>query len=261
MTQYIYRFVTSQAVLRAKREKNITERRAQGYRGPVGAMRLDIKDTIKAFLDYWDEVGAEGWIYCGIVEYPDLPFGGVYCFRKPKGERPIKKSGLRKVETLDEEPVDEFEFKEEEPGDMDDLVFDMSNESTKEELLNADANVVNDVLFRRQRVLSDEDPDKKSNVIDELEKSEEANNIPQPEVSQEKVRHQLYNLYETKSPGRKAVFNGKETKGFKDWLDKEKSSYDPYYKEYNVETGQLALQNEQETPEFKEWLRKKHESG
>lgn len=253
---YIYRFVTAQAVLRAAREKSITDRRLSGYRGPVGAMKLDMRDTIKAFLDYWDGLGTEGWIYSGTVEYPELPFGGVYCFRKPKDTPKIKKSGMRAVETLDEQPLEEYEHVEEN-NDAEDLMFDITNEKTKEELFQADAGIVNEVLFRQRRVLNDDDPDRTSDVMDELEKSQEQ--IPQKEKSKVAVRHQLYKVYETENKGKNAIWNGKETKGFKEFLDMKRSQYDPYYKDYNTETGEIALKDEKETLEFKSWLKKQRE--
>ena len=173
-------------------------------------------------------------------------------------EPKIKKSGMRLVETLDEEPIDQYEYKEEVNNFNDDgLIYDMTNEKTKDELLNADSNVINDVMFKRQRLLEDEDPDKNSDVIDELEKSQER--VPQKEVLKEAVRHQLYKLYEDKFKGKKAVFNGKETKGFKNFLDIERCAFDPNYKEYNADTGNIAIVEEQETPEFKGWLKDKRE--
>ena len=35
-----------------------------------------------------------GGVNYGIVEYPELPFGGVYCFRKMKEDEPKNREGL-----------------------------------------------------------------------------------------------------------------------------------------------------------------------
>ena len=82
MEKFIYRFITPEAILIAHREKTILARRDKGFRGPIGAMRLSVEDTIEAFLDFFDKLGGEGWIYTGMVQYPDLPYGGCYVFRK-----------------------------------------------------------------------------------------------------------------------------------------------------------------------------------
>ena len=261
---YIYRFVTPQAILANAREKIIFEKRAQGFRGPVGSLRLDTRDTIKAFLDYFDELGEKGWIYSGTAEYPDLPYGGCYVFRKSLGFKPAKK-GIMAVEDSpmeedDDRPLTEEEYAElKEEEKLDEVAYDIYDETKEDlgELMNASSQVVNEILLRQQRVVNeDEDPDTTSDLIDELEKSQSLEETKQ-EKSDKEVRSELYKQYENEKKGKKAIFRGKETQGFKDWLDKNKAEYDPSYKEYNEETGLLALKNEKETPEYKKWFKSK----
>jgi len=256
---YLYRFVTPQAILREAREQTIQERRAQGYRGPIGAIQLDTRDTIKAFLDYFDRLGAVGWIYCGTAEHPDLPYGGCYVFRKGKGEPKKKKFTIRKAETIDEIPLDEQGFEEPEQEEFrDDEIYDLTNEPS-EDLLEAPSHVANEILFRQQKVIKDEDPDRTSDVLDELERSEELSLIPKKDESTKEVRHQLYQQFEKSNKNKKAVYHGKETKAFKNWLDVERAKFDPFYKEYEEETGELALKNEKETSQYQQWLKEKTE--
>ena len=93
--------------------------------------------------------------------------------------------------------------------------------------------------------------------------SDEVN--PKGEIPDEVVRQQLYQQYTDKFPKRKAIWKGKETDGFRTWLDEQRAEFDPNYTEYKQDTGKLALKNEKETPEFKQWFKenklKNDESG
>jgi len=263
---YIYRFVTPQAILIAAREKAILEKREQGYRGPVGAIQLGTKETIKAFLEYFDKLGEEGWLYCGTAEYPDLPYGGCYVFRKEKQPKAkISKIGrITKVERIDELPVTETStITEDEDIYAEDEILDLTSEEPEEykpeELINAPADVVNDILFKRQLIASEQDPDLESDIIDELEtaQSSSSETVEQPEQDLKIIRHQLYELFKVENQGKKAIWLGKETKQFLDWLDEKKSKYDPFYQAYIEETDKLPIHREKETAEYKQWLKDK----
>ena len=84
----VYRFVTPHAIKSKAREKTILERQKLGHRGPIGALRLTVNDTVNAFLEYFDMLGKSNWIYCGIAEDPDLPYGGVHVFCKDVDPNP-----------------------------------------------------------------------------------------------------------------------------------------------------------------------------
>lgn len=251
----VNRFVTPQAILQKAREKEIMDRRERGFVGPIGSIQLNTSDTIKAFLDYFDEMEEQGWLFAGMCEYPDLPYGGCYVFRKENKQ--VSKPVMRKVESIDEVPLGEESYIEE---TKDEQVFDMYNEDKEpdpDKLMNANSEVINEVLFRQKRIIPDEeDP---YNLLDDLAKGVELETVKEDEPT-EKIRSQLYSQYEEAFDGKKAIFRGKETKQFKVWLDEQKAEYDPNYKQYKAETGELALSNEKETPEFIEWFRKKNES-
>jgi len=205
-----------------------------------------------------------------MVEYPDLPYGGCYAFRKidtiAKEVKKNSKSVMKKVEEFnaiqdDREITQEEYIKMEQDQHRDSIVIDKTREdkSGNEALLEASSATVNEILFRQQRVLQDEDPDAKSDVVDELKIAFEMGdeNTPRKDLSEKVVRKQLYNQYEKENPGKKAIFKGKETKGFKTDLDEQRAEHDPLYKEYKVETGILALHDEEETKEFKSWIKEK----
>lgn len=261
---YIYRFVTPQAILIAAREKAVLEKRNNGYRGPVGAIQLDTRETVGAFLEYFDKLGSEGWIYCGQADYPDLPYGGCYVFRKEKKQ---KQKGITKVtvESIDEQPIDEISTIEDEEIKKDEEVLDMYNEEDEEieepeKLMEAPSQLINDLIFNQQKLINkEEDLDNHGDILDELEKAEQIQTeTPKKEESVELVRHQLYEIFKVET-GKNAVWQGKETKQFSEWLDTKRSQYDPLYKEYIGETGKLPLSKEKETKEFIEWRKMKYE--
>lgn len=226
--------------------------------GPIGAIDLDTRDTIKAFLDYFDELEEEGWLYVGMVTYPDLPYGGCYVFRK---DDTTPKTPLIQVKTVDEQPIGEEILID--PKKQDEIL-DMYNEEKKltdeekRDLMDAPNSVANEIIFRQQRVMNgeNEDPDKTSNLVDELVRGAELE-TPKEDTPKEKVRMDLYKQYEKENPNKHAVYRGKETNQFRDWLDEQKAEYDPTYQEYKQETGKNALKDEQETEEFKDWFFKR----
>ena len=270
MEKYIYRFVTPQAILTAKQEEEILRKREQGFKGPLGAVRLDVESTIEAFLDYFDKLGEDSWIYCGMAEWPDLPYGGVHVFRKIANQNAnifltkTKKETPKKIE--DRELTNEESIKMEEQNARDSVVLDISKErKASKELLNAPSAIVNEALFKQEKVV-DRDPDEDSDVVDELEAAQEMGDEMKAskEVSKSDVRFELYKTYEEQNKGKKAIVKGKETAGFRSWIDVQKAEFDPEYNQYKLEKGVLAIKDEQETLEFKEWLKqkmKKDESG
>jgi hypothetical protein len=204
-------------------------------------------------------------MYSGTCEYPDLPYGGCYVFMKNTEDKPFtqKTTGIKKV-SIDEIPLDQMKDEYipseqyEQLQTKDEVIYDISNEklSSEEakELLDAPAHVTNEVLFRQQKVIKGQS-DKDSDVIDELNQATEFES-PLKEDTKEEHRHELYTQYETEKKGKKAFFRGKETIGFKTWLDHKKAEYDPLYKQYEAENGKCALIDEKESQEYKNWLRR-----
>lgn len=275
MEKFIYRFITPEAILIAHREKTILARREKGFRGPVGAIRLSVEDTIEAFLDFFDLLGSQAWIYTGMVQYPDLPYGGCYVFRKldsiAKRVAEVKIEEDKKYEEEDREITAEEYFKIEEDKARERIVVDISRDKNKGNpaLLEAPSKIVNEILFRQQKVIhgQEEDIDRKVNVVEQLAAAHELSDEvhARQDMPDKVVRQQLYQQYIAENTNKKAIWQGKETQGFKSWLDENRAEFDPNYKEYKQDTGILALKNEKETPEFKQWFKenklKNDESG
>ena len=244
------RFVTPEAILQRARERAAVDRRNHGYGGPVGAIKLDTHNTIKAFLDYFDEMEEDGWFYIGMVEYPDLPYGGCYVFRK--NNKAIVESQIKVADDQPIKPVVEKKKIEQVIDMYNDKEEDEYTTEDLDELMDAPASVVNEIMFKQQKVLTEEE--RKSDLLDEIANTPE---IIEEDPDPVNIRHQFYKQYTDANPNKKAVFRGQETKQFKVWLDEKRAANDPIYQEYLGQTGKPALMDEKETKEYSKWFAKR----
>jgi len=214
MKRIVNRFVTPHAIKYKAREKLILERQKVGHRGPVGAIRLTTDRTVDAFLDYFDMLGAEGWIYSGICEDPDLPYGGVHVFYKfvdDEGYEPP----VEEAKIIDEQPLSSSEIYEREKEKQEIL----EHTTDPRNIPNA---TLNDELMRSEEPI--QDLDEKSDILEDLKFAIDNERVSEDE-DPKKIRFELYKQYEETNPNKKAVWRGKETDGFIGWLEEQQNKW------------------------------------
>ena len=214
MKRIINRFVTPHAIKYKAREKLIMERTKAGHRGPIGAIRLTADNTVDAFLDYFDMLGDDGWIYSGVCEDPDLPYGGVHVFYKWVDDEGFK-SSIVESEIIDEQPLSAAEVYERERERQEILAQTKDPRHITSESLNNE-------MMRRENPT--EDPDEVSDIIEDIAYAVDNEQITE-DVDPQKVRFELYKQYEEISPNKKAIWRGKETEGFKEWLEEQQNKW------------------------------------
>lgn len=201
-SKIVNRFVSPGNVIEEYRASAVREARKTRRIGPIGNVQLGGEELIEAFLEKWDKLGEEGWQYVGKVEYPDLPYGGLYNFikieedgetlkKEIKANIDTKDNGIKRVEDEDEKFAKDF---------MRDVYGD--EVSPKE-------------IAKNQSMAALKDKKMKP-IVD----------AQQQEISKqyEEKRKKFRAVYEDKHPGKNAIYHGKETKQFKEWLeDKDKA--------------------------------------
>jgi len=214
MKRIVNRFVTPHAIKYKAREKLIMERTKAGHRGPIGAIRLTADRTVEAFLDYFDMLGSDGWIYSGICEDPDLPYGGVHVFYKWVEDDGFK-STIEEPEIIDEQPLSASEVYERERERQELLKQTTDPRQISDARLNAE-------MMARQEPIKDLDED--SDILEELDYAVHHEEVMEDE-DPKKIRFELYKQYEEINPNKKAVFRGKETQGFTEWLESQQEKW------------------------------------